>query len=200
MEFNAKLQHLRTNSGLTQEQLAEKLFVSRVTVSKWESGRGYPNIDSLKLIAMVFTVSIDDLLSSDELITLAENQNQEASRNLRSLVFGLLDIMPALLFVLPFFGNDLGSRVEHIALPDFNAPSYVLLICYGQIILSAVFGIAELALQNIRNPAWLKMKILVSSLLSVLLVLFSIMIRQPYDTTFLFFILLFKVTLLLKKE
>ena len=47
MEFNEKLQKLRTNENLTQEELAEKLYVSRAAISKWESGRGYPSIDSL---------------------------------------------------------------------------------------------------------------------------------------------------------
>ena len=51
MEFNEKLQELRKQKGLTQEAMAELLFVSRTAVSKWESGRGYPGIDSLKAIA-----------------------------------------------------------------------------------------------------------------------------------------------------
>lgn len=54
MEFNEKLQELRKKKGLTQEELAEALFVSRTAVSKWESGRGYPNIDSLKAVARFF--------------------------------------------------------------------------------------------------------------------------------------------------
>ena len=41
MEFNEKLQELRKQRGLTQEELAEKLYVSRTAISKWESGRGY---------------------------------------------------------------------------------------------------------------------------------------------------------------
>ena len=77
MEFNEKLQELRKSRGLTQEELAEKLYVSRTAVSKWESGRGYPNIDSLKAIARLFSVSIDDLLSGDELLTLAEEENKQ---------------------------------------------------------------------------------------------------------------------------
>jgi len=66
MEFNEKLQELRKQGGLTQEELASKLYVSRAAISKWESGRGYPNIDSLKAIAALFSVTLDELLSSDE--------------------------------------------------------------------------------------------------------------------------------------
>lgn len=58
MEFSEKLQELRKSRGLTQEELAEALYVSRTAVSKWESGRGYPSIDSLKVISNYFTVTI----------------------------------------------------------------------------------------------------------------------------------------------
>ena len=58
MEFNEKLQELRKQKGLTQEELAAQLFVSRAAVSKWESGRGHPGIDSLKAISRFFSVSI----------------------------------------------------------------------------------------------------------------------------------------------
>ena len=54
MEFNEKLQELRKRKRLTQEELASSLYVSRTAVSKWESGKGYPNIESLKLIANFF--------------------------------------------------------------------------------------------------------------------------------------------------
>lgn len=60
MEFCEKLQELRKKRGLTQEELAEQLCVSRTAISKWESGRGYPSIDSLKAIAKYFSVSILD--------------------------------------------------------------------------------------------------------------------------------------------
>ena len=72
MEFNEKLQELRKSRSLTQEELAEALFVSRTAISKWESGRGYPNIDSLKEISRFFSVTIDDLICSDEMITVSE--------------------------------------------------------------------------------------------------------------------------------
>ena len=53
MEFNEKLQELRKQKDLTQEELASNLYVSRTAISKWESGKGYPNIESLKLIAII---------------------------------------------------------------------------------------------------------------------------------------------------
>ena len=62
MEFHEKLQELRKNKGITQEELAENLYVSRTAISKWESGRGYPSIDSLKAISRYFSVTIDELV------------------------------------------------------------------------------------------------------------------------------------------
>jgi transcriptional regulator with XRE-family HTH domain len=200
MDFSSKLQQLRTNSGLTQEQLAEKLFVSRVTVSKWESGRGYPNIESLKLIARVFSVTIDDLLSSNELIVLVEEQANEVSRNFRSLAFGGLDFMAAFLFVLPFFGNDIGYRIEHVALPAYRISENIVIISYILVISTAIFGVAELALQNVKHPLWLKLKNFVSFFLSICSIQFFIMTRQPYATSFLLFLMIFKGILILKKQ
>lgn len=54
MEFHEKLQELRKQNEMTQEELAKVLYVSRTAISKWESGRGYPNIESLKAIAGFF--------------------------------------------------------------------------------------------------------------------------------------------------
>ena len=65
MEFNEKLQELRKQKNMTQDELAEQLFVSRTAISKWESARGYPSIESLKAIAKFFSVTIDELLSSN---------------------------------------------------------------------------------------------------------------------------------------
>jgi len=80
MEFCEKLQLLRKGRGLTQEELAEALFVSRTAVSKWESGRGYPSIDSLKEISCFFSVTIDDLLTAEKAISIAEKENRSNLR------------------------------------------------------------------------------------------------------------------------
>ena len=80
MEFNEKLQKLRKQKGLTQDELAQALFVSRTAVSKWESGRGIPNIDSLKAISNFFGVTIDELLSGGELLIIAEEDAKQKEK------------------------------------------------------------------------------------------------------------------------
>lgn len=75
MEFSEKIQELRNKNKLTQEQFAEKLYVWRTAVSKWESGKGYPSIDSLKYISKTFNISIDELLSIEEIIDIAKKEN-----------------------------------------------------------------------------------------------------------------------------
>ena len=97
MEFHEKLQELRKSRGLTQEELAEALFVSRTAISKWESGRGYPSIDSLKEISRYFSVSIDDLLSGDQLIFIAEKENKSNLNGLCDLLLGFVDLLSLML-------------------------------------------------------------------------------------------------------
>ena len=116
MEFYEKLQELRKQKRLTQEELAEVLFVSRTAVSKWESGRGYPNIDSLKAISKFFGVTIDELLSGDELLIIAEEDTKQKEKHFRDLVFGLLDVSIALLLFLPFFGQRAGETIVSVPL------------------------------------------------------------------------------------
>jgi transcriptional regulator with XRE-family HTH domain len=116
MEFHEKLQQLRKQKGLTQEELAEQLHVSRTAVSKWESGRGFPNIESLKAIAKFFGVSLDELLSGEEILNIAESDHKEKRKMIRDLVFGLLDCGMALLLFLPFFGEEAGGVIRGISL------------------------------------------------------------------------------------
>lgn len=199
MEFNEKLQLLRKQKNLTQEELAEQLFVSRTAVSKWESGRGYPGIDSLKSIGRLFGVSVDELLSGEELLLLAEAETRESQGRLRDLLFGTLDFLAASLFFLPFFGQQAEGHVDHVSLlaltglPDYIRIPYLVLVS-----LIAFGGILLFALQNVRQPLWVRVKLPASLALSILAVLFFIMSTQPYAAAFLFCLLLVKGFLLLR--
>ena len=69
MTFGEKLKQLRKDNNLTQEDLAEKIFVTRTAVSKWETDKALPAIDSLKLLSELFHVGIDDLISDGDIET-----------------------------------------------------------------------------------------------------------------------------------
>ena len=72
MIFSEKLQLIRKNKGLTQEELAEKLDVSRQAVAKWESGQVYPDISNLIQISNLFNVTVDYLVRDQECMVSCE--------------------------------------------------------------------------------------------------------------------------------
>ena len=65
MELNAQIKKYRTELNLSQEELAEKVYVTRQTVSNWETGKSYPDIHSLLLLSSLFNVSLDQLIKGD---------------------------------------------------------------------------------------------------------------------------------------
>lgn len=65
MELSQKLQNRRNEMKLTQEEVAEKIYVSRQTISNWETGRTLPDINSLVLISDVYDISLDNLIKED---------------------------------------------------------------------------------------------------------------------------------------
>lgn len=69
MFFNEKLKMLRKESNLTQEELAERLNVSRQAITKWESGDGTPDIENLKQISILFNTTIDELIKENKIVT-----------------------------------------------------------------------------------------------------------------------------------
>lgn len=126
MELSEKLQELRKEKGLTQEELAEALFVSRTAISKWESGRGVPNIESLKAISKFFSVSIDELLSGEEILKIADEDNKQKEKHTRDLVFGLLDCSLIMFLFLPFFGQKGDEIIKEVSLLSLTGtPQYI---------------------------------------------------------------------------
>ena len=199
MEFNEKLQELRKQKELTQEELAEVLFVSRSAISKWEAGRGYPNIDSLKAIAKYFGVTIDELLSGDELLTLAEEDTKQREKHFRDLVFGLLDCSIALFFFLPFFGQKADTIIQEVSLLFLTEIAPYLRIAYFVVIIGMIVsGILTLALQNCYQAFWVKNKREISLVLNAVGALLFIISLQPYAAAFLFIFLVIKVLMLVK--
>ena len=201
LEFNEKLQELRKQKGLTQEELAEQLYVSRTAISKWESGRGFPNIESLKAIAKIFCVSLDELLSGEEILAIAEKDNKDKEGTIRDLIFGLLDCGMALLLFLPFFGQKADGAIETVSLPALNQIQLYLKAAYCALVcLMTVFGILTLALQNCRQRLWVQGKRIFSLILSAVGVFHFVIGRQPYAAVFTFVFLIIKAFMLMKRR
>ena len=201
MEFNEKLQELRKQNGLTQEELSENLYVSRTAISKWESGRGYPNIESLKAIAKFFSVTVDELLSTDEVLTIAEEDSKRKEKHFRDLMYGLLDLCIAMLLFLPFFAEKADGTIQSVSLIALGGVQPYLKIAYLVVVIAMiVMGVMTLALQNIQTTAWVKSKTAASLTLGAILVLLFMISSQPYAAVFAFVLLAIKALMLIKRQ
>lgn len=201
MEFHEKLQELRKNRGLTQEELAEAIFVSRTAVSKWESGRGYPNIDSLKELSAFFSVTIDDLLSSETLLSIAEKENKSNIQNICDMLFGIIDICSFMLIVLPLYPNTVNGFICSVNLFEYTQTTSVIRIIYWAMFVTLIIiGVARLVVVNIGNKQINKVMTIVSILISSMLVLVLAMTREAYAIIVVFLLLMVKVVFLLKYE
>lgn len=200
MEFNEKLQELRKSKGLTQEEPAEVLFVSRTAISKWESGRGYPSIDSLKEISRFFSVTIDDLICSDEMITVAENDKREFVSKYVSLICCVLDILLAILMFIPAFGNgpDSSGTVSLFGLTGISP--WVKIVFIVIISVAILNGICGVVIANFNKPVWNRHRLVVGVGLSILAVIVFIATRQPYAGIFCFSFLVIKGFLIAKTK
>ena len=201
MTFGEIIKKLRTDKGLTQDELAEKIYVTRTAISKWESGRGFPNIESLKAISKYFSVSLDELLSGEEILAIAENDNKQKERTLRDLIFGLLDCGMALLLFLPFFGQKAdGVIIEVSLLALYDIQLYLKTVYIAFVGIMIVLGVMTLALQNCHQRLWIQSKSVLSLSLSAGGVCLFIISQQPYAAVFVFAFLIIKALMLLKRQ
>ena len=180
MEFNEKLQELRKSKSLTQEELAEALFVSRTAISKWEQGRGYPSIDSLKEISRFFSVSIDDLICSEEIISASADEKKECVEKYISLICNTLDIFLALLLFLPVFGNGTDHPVSVSLYAITGLSTWIKTVFAALISLAALNGICGVIINHFDKPVWNRHRLMTGMVLSVACAAVFILTRQPY--------------------
>ncbi len=201
MNFNQKLQTLRKQKGITQQELADALFVSRTAISKWESGKGYPSIDSLKLLAEFFSVTVDELLSCDQLLIIAEADKKKVKNHFLDIVFGLLDISVVLFLFLPLFAQKTEDMIQSVSLLFLTEILLYLRVAFLLLLtLTAALGILTLALQNSSNTFWVKNKHTLSLILSAVYTLLFIISLQPYAAVFVFVFFVIKLFLLAKAK
>ncbi len=200
MEFHEKLQELRKSRGLTQEELAEALFVSRTAISKWESGRGYPSIDSLKEISRYFAVSIDDLLSGEQLIFIAEKENKSNLNSVCDLLLGFVDVFSLMLIFLPLYPNPVNGYIYSVNLLGYVGNNTFIIKTYWALFVSlTIIGIVKILMVYFKFEQGKKIVTSLSVGLSTIAVLFLGMAREPYAITVMFLLLLMKGGLLYKQ-
>ena len=200
MEFNEKLQELRKSRGLTQEELAEILYVSRTAISKWESGRGYPSIDSLKAISAFFSVTIDDLLSSEKVLCIAERENQSNLKNICDLLFGIIDLMSILLIVLPLYPKTVNGYIYSVNLFTYTELSVFHRAVYWTMLITWILiGVLKIILNQAKIEKGRLFVANISVFVNVLIVLLFAMTRQVYANVIAFLLLVIKGIVMAKK-
>ncbi len=200
MEFNEKLQELRKAKGLTQEELAEALYVSRAAISKWESGRGYPSIDSLKEISKFFSVSIDELICTEEIIIAAKDESQNIMRKFAELICSLLDVFIVILLFIPVFGNgpESGAAVSLFMLTSING--WIRNLFFVVVLITVLNGICGAIISGMDKPVWSRHRITTGIALMIICSAVFILTRQPYAGIICFSILMVKGILISKMQ
>lgn len=109
MTFGEKIKNEREKKGWSQDQFAEKIFVSRQSVSKWETNKNYPSIEILINISILFDISIDELLRSDENLKnkVIEDSKSNYKIDFKKEFLTILGIIISIIFVSYLKHNEL---------------------------------------------------------------------------------------------
>ena len=175
--------------------------MSRTAISKWESGRGYPSIDSLKEISNYFSVTIDDLLSGEKLLSLAERENKSNMQGMCDLLTGILDLFSLTLIVLPLYPEPADGFVFSVNLFVYTQTTAFNRAVYWILYLAlAAAGAVKVLLLSCKVKKGQRILTAVSMALSAFTVLFLAMTREAYATTLAFLLFLIKGILLLKSR
>ena len=100
MKFNEKLIKLRKENKLTQDKLAEKINISTQSISKWENGHGYPDIENLMKISDLYNLSLDELLKDDKKL---EKTIIKDSKSNNYHLISVLDMLAILIYIGYFY-------------------------------------------------------------------------------------------------
>ncbi|SCY22510.1 helix-turn-helix domain-containing protein [Butyrivibrio sp. INlla14] len=110
MELGSRIKELRKAQNINQDELAEKLFVSRQTISNWENDKSYPDIQSVLLLSEIFGVSVDQLLKGDveKMERIITEQTQADINKMNTYAIGMLISIIALLITTPVLAFTIG--------------------------------------------------------------------------------------------
>ena len=199
MELSEKIQKLSKERGLTQEQFAEQLLVSRTAVSKWETGRGMPSTESLQMIAKLCGVTLDELLGVEEIIAVAENENKENINQFASYIDGMFNIVAVVGLVLPLYKMEMNNIFYSVPLHQFTG--WLATLYWFFSIAMASCGIVQILVNKCEREK-LKSNInIIGIILNTSAVFVFILSSQPYPAILFLTILLIRgIVMLIKKR
>lgn len=199
MELSEKIQKLRKEHGLTQEQFAEQLFISRTAVSKWETGRGTPSIESLQMISKLYGITLDELLRVEEIIVVAENENKENINRFASCVDGIFNLAAVIGLFLPIYKVEVNDVFYSVPLYQFKG---WLSVIYWMIpVTMTACGVIQLLSNKSEREKIKKIVDTIGVTLNAGAIFVFILSSQPYPAVLYFTLLLIKgVVMLMKKR
>ena len=197
MEVTKKIQKLRKENNLTQDQLAERLGVSKIYVARIENGKILPSVKDIKNIARILDVNVSDLTSFDDLIFAAESDNYNKLDRKTTLFFAILDILSISFIFMPFYvkNNNAMTLIELKPLSSLLYIAYLVLL-----IVSFIVGVLEIIFSANNKKNKLKNVKLISVVVYTLSILIFALSKQSYITAFLFLFLMIKILFLLNLE
>lgn len=197
MELKDKIQKLRQENKMTQEELGMKIFVSRTAISKWETGKGYPSIASLQSISELFNISINELLSCEELMKVTNKEKKVLSSFYTTLIFFFLDVLVLSFIFIPLFGNQVDDGFISVNLLQYESSIAMKSIYYVLFIGQGVLGFLILGVNH-----WYSSKNRIALITSLayqgLALLLFIASSQPYVGSFLLLFLAIKIIVYIK--
>ena len=198
MELSEKIQKLRKEHNLTQEQLAEQLFVSRTAVSKWETGRGTPSMESLKQIANLFHITLDQLLSTEEVVVIAEKENKENINRFASYIDGIINLSALLGLLLPLYKVEKNGLFHSV--PLYQLGGWQGVVFWIAPVIMVICGIAQMVLTGSENANLNTATSVVGIAAHISAIILLILCGHPYPAVLFFFLFALKGILLLKKR
>ena len=138
--LSEKLYKLRKSSGLSQEQLAEKLNVSRQAISKWESGTAVPESEKLIIISNYFGVSVDYLLKDDEEdnARATDDATEEKPKMIAGIIICIAGIVSMVIWgLLSIFSPESSDQLSDSSMITIDGNGIFLIMCVVTIIIGA---------------------------------------------------------------
>ena len=138
--LSEKLYKLRKNSGLSQEQLAEQLNVSRQAISKWESGTAVPESEKLINISNYFGVSVDYLLKDDaeDKAKVTDSTMEEKPKMIAGIIICIAGIISMVIWgLLSIFSPEASDQVSDSSMITIDGNGIFLILCVVAIVVGA---------------------------------------------------------------